>query len=107
MKLTIEIPDENDELGRGFATLHVEVEFIVHAGDPGCRRDSNGDGWPPTPDEVELLDWRLLCLSSKKPGAADFTLAVWNRAEAMVENYVEENREEVEGKLLELAEDRP
>jgi hypothetical protein len=46
-------------------------------------------------------------LSSKKPGTADFTLAVWNRAKEMVENYVEENREDVDGKLLELAEDRP
>jgi hypothetical protein len=106
MKYTIEITDENDELGLGFATLHVEVEFIVHAGDPGCRRDSNGDGWPPTPDEVELLDWRLLCLSSKKPGTADFTQDVVDRARWMVENYIEENREAVDGKLLELAEDR-
>lgn len=107
MKLTIEIPDEGDELGLGFAMLHVEIEFIIHAGDPGCRRDSNGDGWPPTPDEVELLSLRLLRMSSKNPGTADFTQAVWDRAEEIVENYVEENREAVDGKLLELVEDRP
>lgn len=31
------------------------VTATVYAGDPGCYRTPNGDGWPPTGPEVEIV----------------------------------------------------
>lgn len=45
---------ENQEL-----SVEGTVEYTVTPGDPGCRYTRNGDGWPPTPPEVEFYNERI------------------------------------------------
>jgi hypothetical protein len=36
--------------------LDCKVNALVHPGDPGCYRTPNGDGWPASGPEVDVLD---------------------------------------------------
>lgn len=57
------IEDEDDRLGLGYAVVVVEIDYEIVDGDRGCRRDANGDGWPPEPDTVGILGWRVVSVT--------------------------------------------
>lgn len=58
-KETVSIPWEiwdGDTQGRRVQYgYQCTVTANVYAGDPGCRYTKNGDGWPPTGPEVEIV----------------------------------------------------
>lgn len=106
MNHRIEIHDEDDDLGMGCATIDVDVEFVVHRGDPGCRYTANGDGWPPTPDEVEIIRWRAARARSATDGwTITLLCGQFSFVDHFVARKIEADRETIDGKLLEFAED--
>lgn len=90
---------ENQEL-----TIEGTVQFIATPGDPGCRHTRNGDGWPPTPPEVEfynpVITGMLLSI-----GDADVRLSPANLPDALKNKLAEEcfalaNNDELTEKAL-------
>jgi hypothetical protein len=50
----IEYHFEPDSPFLGIDLLEFTLDYTVYPGDPGCRMTRNGDGWPPSPPEVEF-----------------------------------------------------
>jgi hypothetical protein len=102
--LRLDVTDEDDVLGLGCAVIAVEVAYTILRGDPGCRRDANGDGWPPEPDSVEVLGTRVLHVTAAEalPNVRLFP-AVWNRVAGFVDGHVHDSAAEIETTILEEA----
>jgi hypothetical protein len=102
------LTDEEGLPGVGSINVELSVNFTVHAGDPGCRWDDNGDGCPATPPEVEITSWTVERITAGCGGAPvpDGVLS----PEVVVEwvaARIESDRESIEGELLAYAEDTP
>lgn len=108
MNASIVLTDEEGLPGVGSIHVELSVNFTVHAGDPGCRRDANGDGCPPTLPEVEIISWTVErvtsgCGGAPVPGGALSPEVVVDWVATRIEN----ERESIEGELLAYAEDTP
>jgi hypothetical protein len=56
-----EMPEDEPGVPQTVATtLHGDSDYTITPGDPGCRYTRNGDGWPPSPAEVEFYNHRVL-----------------------------------------------
>lgn len=102
----ITLADEGDAVGIGGATVEVGICFWVDAGDPGYYRDANGDGCPPTPDEVVLVKWWIVNVSGQL-GPINWCSdsAITKRVSEWVAGQIGDRWEEIEGWLLAVAED--
>jgi hypothetical protein len=107
MNTTIKLTDDQDSLKLGYATVEVSVQYVVHPGDPGCRYTANGDGWPPSPPEVEVSDWIVSRVSSGDGTPIDWRadLGVLSRLIVWVSKQLEDERETIDCELLSFAED--
>ena len=99
--------EEGDATLGGITEVSVAIEYVVHRGDPGYRRDSNGDGCPPTPDEAVLVAWTVFGV---RTAAGEFprdsmTRDLFDRVKSWAANQISERWEEVEGWLLADAEE--
>lgn len=102
--LRLDVTDEDDVLGLGCAVIAVEIDYTILRGDPGCRRDANGDGWPPEPDSVEVLRTRVLFVSAASPLPNVRLLPkVWERVAKFVDGHVHDTAAEIETSILEEA----
>ena len=103
--LRINVTDDDDVLGLGCAVIAVEIDYTILRGDPGCRRDANGDGWPPEPDSVEVLGTRVLFVTAANalPNVRLFP-KVWDRVTGFVDGHVHDTAAEIETSILEGAE---
>lgn len=102
--LQIDVTDEDDVLGLGCAVITVQIDYTILRGDPGCRRDANGDGWPPEPDLVEVLGTRVLNVTAADalPNVRLFR-KVWDRVAVFVDFHVHDAAAEIETSILEKA----
>lgn len=60
------------DLGDVVFDIEGDVEYDVTPGDPGCRYTPNGDGWPPSPPEVEFWNERVTKLTISLTLVAQF-----------------------------------
>ncbi len=106
MNTTIKLEDDDDALGYGGATVELAVDFVVHPGERGCRYTANGDGWPPTPPEVEITHWRVVKVTAAGAAVTPHAEALPALVEWVVKR-IADDRESIEGELLAYAEDTP
>ena len=101
--LRLNVTDDDDVLGLGCAVIAVEVAYTILRGDPGCRRDANGDGWPPEPDSVEVLGTRVLHVTADALPNVRLFPAVLTRVDEIVDRHVHDAAAEIETSILEEA----
>lgn len=102
--LRLNVTDDDDVLGLGCAVIAVEIDYTILRGDPGCRRDDNGDGWPPEPDSVEVLRTRVLFVNAATPlPNVRLFPKVWDRVTGFVDGHVHDTAAEIETSILEEA----
>lgn len=107
MLFTAALTDERDALKLGGATVEIALNYVVHRGDPGYRRDANGDGCPPTPDEAELIAWTVLRVIGQLGPIPDWQAdrSLLERVKSWAAKVISDQWEVIEGWLLADAEE--
>jgi hypothetical protein len=95
------IEDSDDVLGMGCAMFAVEIDYEIVGGDPGCRRDANGDGWPAEPDSVLVTGWRVVAASMA--AGSSWLFGGRARVNAFIGEAIERDHAEIETEILESA----
>ncbi len=107
MNTNVKLIDEDDTLGLGCVTLELSIDYVVHPGDPGCRHTANGDGWPPTPPEVDVINWSICRVVSFDGREVFGSERLLSQLKVWVSERIDSDRETIESELLSFAEDRP
>lgn len=99
--------DENNELGLGFASVEVWITYRIERGDPGYRRDSNGDGCPPTSDEAHLTGFTVGLITDETgtPRLWQHYASLHDRIRSWVDSALEDVWIDLEGDILAQAEE--
>lgn len=79
MKSTITHTDEDFDSPLGDVVLEFNIEFNFTAGEKMIRYTKNGDGYPGSPDEIEILNCRCVSITpavgeDRKPTAEELKL---------------------------------
>jgi hypothetical protein len=96
------LSDDGDDLGLGFVTVNYSFTYTISPGDPGCWRDSNGDGWPEIPASVELDELEVVSVLPSDGAALPVPLTEsWLRiVETWAERRLERCWDTIESSIL-------
>lgn len=99
---TISYSHDAEDIGQ---RLDFDIEYIAYPGDPGVYRTRNGDGWPPSPAECEILSARCMRIIDETTDRKPEQREAEDVGKWFVEqiNGSDELREEIEEKCFEAA----
>ena len=101
MSYTETITDEENILGFGAgSTVEAELYYTIDPVDPGCWRDSNGDGWPATPPCVELEAISILVVRDAEGNAVTLTTEQEDAAVKFVDEDTQLRWESIEERIF-------